>query len=50
MLFADVTHHYMASLQRPNWHVHFDIDKAKATTARKRVLDMIAADRVVSAG
>ena len=45
-----LTNHYVASLQRPDWHVRFDMDKEKATAARKRVLDMIAADRVPSAG
>ncbi|MEM6491002.1 MAG: MBL fold metallo-hydrolase [Pseudomonadota bacterium] len=50
VLFADLTNHYVASLQRPEWHVRFDMDKEKAGATRRRILDMIAADRVPSAG
>lgn len=50
ILFADTTNHYVASLQKPDWHVRFDMDKAKAGATRRKILDMIAADRVPSAG
>jgi hypothetical protein len=34
------------SLQRPDWEVRFDADKAKAAETRKKLLDMLAADRI----
>ncbi|MCO6392025.1 MBL fold metallo-hydrolase [Aliihoeflea aestuarii] len=46
MLTADTANHFVASLQRPDWHVQFDMDKDAATATRRRVFDMIAADRV----
>ena len=50
LLFADTTNHYVASLQRPDWHVKFDMDKEKAIKTRKMILDMVATDRIPSAG
>ncbi|MEM9145228.1 MAG: MBL fold metallo-hydrolase [Pseudomonadota bacterium] len=50
VLIADLCNHYVVSLQRPDWHVRFDMDKDKAVAARKRVLGMIAADRVPFVG
>ncbi|MCO4318631.1 MBL fold metallo-hydrolase [Phyllobacterium sp. 21LDTY02-6] len=46
VLTADTANHYVASLQRPDWEVTFDTDKAMAAETRKRVFDRIAADRV----
>lgn len=43
---ADTAVHYALNLQRPDWEVRFDMDKAAAAISRKRVLDMIATDRV----
>ena len=50
LLWADTTNHYVASLQRPDWHVRFDMDKEKAAATRKRILDMVAADRIPATG
>ncbi|MGI9379278.1 MAG: MBL fold metallo-hydrolase, partial [Methyloligellaceae bacterium] len=50
LLFADTTNHYVASLQKPDWHVVFDMDKEKAAASRKKILDMIATDKIPSAG
>lgn len=50
MLIADLSNHYVVSLQRPDWHVRFDMDKEGAVAARKRVLGMIAADRIPFVG
>ncbi|MEO1331488.1 MAG: MBL fold metallo-hydrolase [Pseudomonadota bacterium] len=50
MILADACNHYVASLQRPDWHVVFDMDKEAAAATRKRLLGMIAADRVPFAG
>lgn len=49
-MWADVTNHYVMSLQRPEWQVHFDHDKAQAVATRKRVLDMVALDRCLAIG
>jgi glyoxylase-like metal-dependent hydrolase (beta-lactamase superfamily II) len=46
MLTADTANHFVLSLQRPDWEVLFDADKAAAAQTRKAVFDMIAADRL----
>ncbi|ESR24794.1 MBL fold metallo-hydrolase [Lutibaculum baratangense] len=48
--FVDVSNHYVASLARPDWHVAFDFDKEQAVQTRKRVLDMVATDRIPAIG
>lgn len=48
--FVDACNHYVASMQRPDWHFAFDMDKEKAAAARRRVLDMAATDRLLSSG
>jgi glyoxylase-like metal-dependent hydrolase (beta-lactamase superfamily II) len=50
MLLADTTNHYVWSLQRPDWEVRFDADKAQAAQTRRTVLGMLAADRIPFAG
>jgi glyoxylase-like metal-dependent hydrolase (beta-lactamase superfamily II) len=50
LVLGDVCNHYVVSLQRPDWHVRFDMDKEKAVAARKEVLGMIAADRIPFVG
>ncbi len=50
LLFADATNHYVASLQKPEWHVIFDMDKDAAIASRKKILDMAAADKVPTTG
>lgn len=50
MLVADTANHYVLSLQRPDWEVRFDMDKAMAAETRKKVFDMIAADKVAFLG
>ncbi len=49
-IIADVTNHYVMSLMRPDWHVRFDMDKDAAITTRKRILDMLATDRLPVTG
>ncbi|MER0237684.1 MBL fold metallo-hydrolase [Fulvimarina sp. MAC8] len=46
MLTADTANHFVASLQKPEWHVKFDLDKEMAAETRKRVFDRIAEERV----
>ena len=50
LLWADACNHYAASLQKPEWHVIFDMDKDKAVASRRRILDMAAADKVPATG
>ena len=50
MITADLANHFVFSLQRPDWEVRFDMDKAAAAAARRRVLGMIAADRIPFVG
>ncbi|MBB4064258.1 MBL fold metallo-hydrolase [Gellertiella hungarica] len=50
MLTADTCNHYVLSLQRPDWEVRFDADKAGAAATRKKVFDMIATDRIAFIG
>lgn len=49
-LIADAANHFVLALQRPDWHVRFDMDKDAAVAARKRVLGMIAADGIAFTG
>ena len=46
MLISDTANHFVITLQRPEWHVSFDIDKEAAVQTRKRLFDMIATDRL----
>mgnify|MGYP002714746440 CR=1 FL=1 len=38
--------HFVITLQRPERHVSFDLDKEAAVQTRKRMFDMIATDRL----
>ena len=46
LLAADTANHFVLSLQRPDWEVRFDIDKAAAAASRKEILGMVAADSI----
>ncbi|MEL6236460.1 MAG: MBL fold metallo-hydrolase [Pseudomonadota bacterium] len=46
MIVADTAAHYIVSLQRPDWHLLFDMDKEKAAATRKQIFGMIAADKI----
>lgn len=50
VLIADTCNHHVVSMQRPDWHVKFDAIKDKAAASRKRVLGMIAADKIPFVG
>jgi glyoxylase-like metal-dependent hydrolase (beta-lactamase superfamily II) len=43
---ADLANHHVWSVARPDWEVRFDMDKPAAADSRRRVLGMLAADRV----
>jgi glyoxylase-like metal-dependent hydrolase (beta-lactamase superfamily II) len=46
MITADTANHFVWSLQRPDWEVRFDRDKAAAAATRRAVFGQIAADRI----
>lgn len=46
VLIADTANHYVWSLGQPDWEVRFDMDKPAAAATRRRLLGMLAADRV----
>lgn len=50
MLFADLANHPVWSLAHPDWEVRFDADKAVAAESRRRVLGMIATERIPAIG
>jgi glyoxylase-like metal-dependent hydrolase (beta-lactamase superfamily II) len=50
MVTGDICNHHILSMQKPNWHVLFDMDKEMAVATRNRVLDMLATDRIAMIG
>ncbi len=50
LLMADTANHYVWSLAYPDWEVKFDMDKAAAAATRRKILGMLAADRVPMIG
>lgn len=46
MLIADAANHYVWSLGYPDWEVRFDADKAAAAATRRKLLGMLAADKM----
>ncbi len=46
VLIADLANHYVWSLAYPDWEVRFDRDKAAAAATRRKVLDMLATDKI----
>lgn len=50
VLTADTANHFVLSLQRPDWEVRFDMDKAAAAATRTKVFDMLATDKLAFLG
>jgi glyoxylase-like metal-dependent hydrolase (beta-lactamase superfamily II) len=50
LIWADTANHYVMSVQRPEWHVRYDMDKEAAAATRRRVFDMAAAERIPVTG
>jgi glyoxylase-like metal-dependent hydrolase (beta-lactamase superfamily II) len=50
LIWADTCLHYVVAVQRPEWHIDVDDDKDKAVGTRKRILDMVATDKLFVAG
>ncbi len=50
ILTADLANHYVWSFAHPEWEVRFDMDKAAATESRRKILGLLAADKVPMIG
>jgi glyoxylase-like metal-dependent hydrolase (beta-lactamase superfamily II) len=50
LVWGDAANHYVMSVQRPDWQVSFDADKAAAAATRKRLFDQAATDRIAVTG
>ncbi|WP_317057165.1 MBL fold metallo-hydrolase [Roseovarius rhodophyticola] len=50
MIAADFANHYVWSLAHPDWEVKFDMDKAAAAATRRKLLGMLAADKMPFVG
>ena len=50
LVAADLANHYVFSLAHPDWETAFDNDQAQAAATRRRILDMLAADRMPMLG
>lgn len=48
--WADAANHYVLSVQRPDWHVRFDMDKEAAAATRKRLFDLASSERLPVGG
>lgn len=46
LIASDFANHYVWSLAYPDWEVRFDMDKSAAAATRRRLLNMLAGDRV----
>jgi glyoxylase-like metal-dependent hydrolase (beta-lactamase superfamily II) len=46
LVAGDFANQPYLSIAKPEWHVKFDMDKDAAVATRKKVLDMLAADRI----
>jgi glyoxylase-like metal-dependent hydrolase (beta-lactamase superfamily II) len=43
---GDVCNHVILSMQKPKWHVLFDMNKEASVATRMKLMDMAAADRI----
>lgn len=50
LIMADTANHHVWSLAYPDWEVRFDMDKTAAAATRRRVLGMLATDRIPTLG
>ncbi|MDS9466789.1 MBL fold metallo-hydrolase [Paracoccus sp. MBLB3053] len=46
LITADSFNHYVYSIQRPDWHVRFDVDKDAGAATRTKVLARLAEERI----
>ncbi|MFX0542750.1 MBL fold metallo-hydrolase [Roseovarius sp. S4756] len=46
LIAADFANHPVFSLEQPDWEVKFDMDKSAAAATRRKLLDMLVAERM----
>lgn len=46
LLTGDTVNHFVASLQKPDWEVAFDMDKGAAASSRRRIFGILAAEKI----
>ncbi|MEM6902194.1 MAG: MBL fold metallo-hydrolase [Pseudomonadota bacterium] len=50
LITADTANHFVFSLQRPDWHFQFDFEPEAAAATRRKVFNMLAADKMAFIG
>lgn len=50
LIWGAIVHAQALQFARPDWAIAFDVDPDAAVTTRKRLLDMVATDRIAIAG
>jgi glyoxylase-like metal-dependent hydrolase (beta-lactamase superfamily II) len=50
LIWGDIANHFVVSIQRPDWHVRYDMDKEKAAATRKTMFDLIIAEKIPVTG
>ena len=50
LLVADLVGHYVWSFANPDWTMLYDADKAQANATRRKVLDLLATDKIPMIG
>jgi glyoxylase-like metal-dependent hydrolase (beta-lactamase superfamily II) len=50
LIWGDIVHIGPLQFARPEWTIAFDVDQSQAAATRTRVLEMVAADRLLVAG
>lgn len=50
IIWSDTTNHPALFVRNPGWHAVFDMDPGLAESTRRRMLDMVSADRTLVAG
>ncbi|MEM9435872.1 MAG: MBL fold metallo-hydrolase [Pseudomonadota bacterium] len=50
LITADMANHHVWSLANPDWEVRFDMDKGAAAGTRRRILSMVAEERIPMMG
>jgi glyoxylase-like metal-dependent hydrolase (beta-lactamase superfamily II) len=50
LIWGDVANHYIFAVQHPDWHSSPDDNGEAAAATRRRVFDMVSADRLAVIG
>lgn len=50
LIWGDIVHSYAMQFEHPEWAIAFDVDTNLAISTRRKVFDMVSADKVAVAG